>query len=169
MIRAAVDLRIHLALTMADDNVTTTTVTFRLNHLVRLRGFNHVAFDGQLCRIESKVDEATGKFSISTTAFARPHRLFQHEVCWSRQSACITLASTASRWRPTEANCTCVGDARRRGTATWSASARTGNGTRTRTAFISVTFAAAVPLCSRLAFLGTSRRCVVWWRRKGWT
>ena len=48
---------------MADD-ATTTTVTFRRNHLVRLRGFNHNALDDKLVRIASKLKEATGKFDV---------------------------------------------------------------------------------------------------------
>jgi hypothetical protein len=49
--------------TMADDEATTTTaatpVTFRLNHLVRLHGFNHIALDGKLVRIVTNINEAT--------------------------------------------------------------------------------------------------------------
>ena len=54
---------------MADDDATTTTttttVTFRLNHLVRLRGFDHAALDGKLVRIKSTLDEASGKFEVT--------------------------------------------------------------------------------------------------------
>ena len=53
---------------MADDDETTATaataVTFRENHLVRLRGFNHIALDGKLVRIGSNIKEATGKFGV---------------------------------------------------------------------------------------------------------
>ena len=49
---------------MADDDAT-TTVTFRRNHLVRLRRFNHVVLDGKLVRIKSNNDEATGKFEVA--------------------------------------------------------------------------------------------------------
>jgi hypothetical protein len=41
-----------------DENATATAskaVTFRINHLVRLRGFNHLALDGKLVRIDSNV------------------------------------------------------------------------------------------------------------------
>jgi len=51
---------------MADDDATTTTaakaVTFRINHLARLRGFNHIALDGKLVRIKSDINETSGKF-----------------------------------------------------------------------------------------------------------
>jgi len=51
---------------MTDDDATaTTTVTFRRNHLVRLRGFDHAALDGKLGRIENRFDEATGKFVVA--------------------------------------------------------------------------------------------------------
>ena len=50
-----------------DDEATTaaTTVTFRINHLVRLRGFNHHALDGKLVRIMTNIIEATGKFEVA--------------------------------------------------------------------------------------------------------
>ena len=55
---------------MADDDVvvgatTATPVTFRPNHLVRLRGFNHHALDGKLIRIATYINEATGKFEVA--------------------------------------------------------------------------------------------------------
>ena len=37
---------------------------FRYGHLVRLRGFDHDAFDGKLVRVVDMVDEATGKNQI---------------------------------------------------------------------------------------------------------
>ena len=54
---------------MADnDDATVTTaataVTFRINHLVRLRGFNHIALDGKLVRIKKDIVEASGKFGV---------------------------------------------------------------------------------------------------------
>ena len=41
---------------MADNDAATTAtaVTFRRNHLVRLRGFNHHALDGKLVRIDER-------------------------------------------------------------------------------------------------------------------
>ena len=39
---------------MADDDkkeTTKTTATFRFNHLVRWRGFNHAALDNKLARV----------------------------------------------------------------------------------------------------------------------
>ena len=57
----------HIATTtMADDGdaTATTAVTFRVNHLVRLRGFNHIALDGKLVRIKTNINEATGKFGV---------------------------------------------------------------------------------------------------------
>ena len=45
---------------MADD-----TPTFRMNHLVRLRGFNHAALDSKLARVTSLVVEANGKFEVA--------------------------------------------------------------------------------------------------------
>jgi len=48
---------------MAND-VATTTVTFRRNHLVRLRGFHHAALDGKLVRIKTNIDEESGKFVV---------------------------------------------------------------------------------------------------------
>ena len=54
-----------------DDDVAPTTamaITFRFHHLVRLRGFNHNALDGKLVRIETHMNEATGKFGVVLTA-----------------------------------------------------------------------------------------------------
>jgi len=50
---------------MANDDTTTATVTFRRNHLVRLRGFNHTALDGKLVRIKSEVNEVNSKFEVA--------------------------------------------------------------------------------------------------------
>ena len=49
---------------MADDEATTVRpVTFRENHLVRLRGFNHAALDGKLVQVRY-FDESTCKFGV---------------------------------------------------------------------------------------------------------
>ena len=54
---------------MADDDenatTTATAVTFRRCHLVRLRGFNHIALDGKLVRIKTNINKATGKFEVA--------------------------------------------------------------------------------------------------------
>jgi hypothetical protein len=51
---------------MADDgDATTAAVTFRLKHLVRLRGFNHAALDDKLVRIQTDfASHARGKFGV---------------------------------------------------------------------------------------------------------
>ena len=46
---------------MADD---ATTTTFRRNHLVRLRGFNHAALDGKLVRVGTNLRERDGKHGV---------------------------------------------------------------------------------------------------------
>jgi len=39
-------------------------MAFSLNHLARLRGFNHAALDNKLVRIESKINNETRKFTV---------------------------------------------------------------------------------------------------------
>ena len=71
---------------MADEATTSAAapVTFRFNHLVRLRGFNHIALDGKLVRIESNIIEETGKFGvIFLDDRARPPvPVFPHKLMW---------------------------------------------------------------------------------------
>ena len=80
---------------MADDAMTTT---IRPNHLIRLHGFNHVALDCKLVRVETNLREQDGKHGVEflddtvrppvpvvpmRRMFIQPERMQQHacEYC----------------------------------------------------------------------------------------
>jgi hypothetical protein len=154
---------------MADDATTPTTVTFRRNHLVRLHGFDHAALDGKLVRIESHVDDATGKFEVAfLNDQARPpiplvpaRRMlikpehFSHacEYCLAVGSAAVDGGRLQMCGRCKTARY-CNAECQR---ADWA---------RNRTALTSLSLEAVMRPCSRPAWLGTTRRCGAWWRRR---